>query len=121
MLDEQSQHFLELLDDDNKLIKSSYTKDGLWLKYFKHSNLLCVRASRTIVNHAPIGKYQLKFFSQEEFKYSYSHYPIEIRQYILYKYRRYNKYWNLRRDTIAHFILFLEFNNNAFSFGESIT
>jgi len=57
LLDEKSQHFLELLDDNNKPINLSYTKDGLWLKYFGHSNSLYTRASRVIVNYVPIGKY----------------------------------------------------------------
>jgi len=33
-----------------------------------------------------------------------------------HEYRRYNKYWNLRRNMISHFILFLEFNCNTFTF-----
>jgi len=67
--DTKSQHFLELLNDDNKLIEPSYTKGRPWLKYFGHSNLLCVRASRATVNYMPIDKYWLRFFPREEFKY----------------------------------------------------
>ena len=37
-----------------------------------------------------------------------------------YECKRYNNYWNPRKDLIAHFTLFLEFNSNTFSFGESI-
>ena len=33
----------------------------------------------------------------------------------------FNNYWNFRQDTLAHFTLFLDFNNNAFSFRKSIT
>jgi len=57
LLDEKSQYFLELLDDNNKLIKLLYAKGGLWLKYFEHSNSLCTRASRVIVNYVSIDKY----------------------------------------------------------------
>jgi len=77
--DEKGQHFLELLNDNNKPIEPSYAKGGPWLKYFGHSNSLCVRASRAIVNHVPIGKYWLRFFPQEEFKCPCSHYLIEMR------------------------------------------
>ena len=119
--DAKSQHFLELLDDDNKPIEPSYAKGGPWLKYFGHSNSLCARASRAIVNDAPIGEYWLRFFPQEEFKCPCGHYLIETRRHILHECRRYNKYWKPRRDTIVHFTLFIEFNSNAFSFGESIT
>jgi len=78
-LDSKGQHFLELLDEDLKPIELLSSKGGLWLKFFRHSNLLCARASRTIVNHAPIGKYRLRFFPKEEFKCPCGHYPIETR------------------------------------------
>ena len=48
--DDKGQHFLELLDDDMKPIKLSISKDRLWLKYFKHFNLLCTRATRAIMH-----------------------------------------------------------------------
>ena len=35
---------------------------SLWLKVFSHSNLLCARATKVIVNYASIGKYWLRFF-----------------------------------------------------------
>ena len=66
-----------------------------------------------IVNHAPIGEYRLRFFPQEEFKYLCSLYSIETRYYILHKCKKYNNYWNSRRNTITHFILFLEFNSRV--------
>ena len=80
-----------------------------------------MRAIRAIVNYAFIGEYHLRFFPQEDFAYLCKLYLIETRKYILYKYRRYNNYWNLKRNTIAYFTLFLEFNSNVFSFRESIT
>ena len=43
------------------------TRDGLWLQQFSHSNLLCARTTRAIVNYASIGKYCLRFFPREEF------------------------------------------------------
>ena len=85
-------HFLDLLDDNNNIIKLTYVKGGLWLKMIGHSNSLCVHATRTITNYAPIGKYRLRFFSREKFKYSCGQYPIESRQYILHKYGRFNGY-----------------------------
>jgi len=38
--DAKEQYFLELLDNDLKLIEPSYAKGGLQLKIFGHSNLL---------------------------------------------------------------------------------
>ena len=63
--DNKGQHFLELCDDNIQSITLSVAKGGLWLKYFGHSNLLYIRASRAIVNHVPIGKYWLRFFPKD--------------------------------------------------------
>jgi len=116
--DEKDHQFLELLDNNNNLLEPTYSKDSSWLKYFGHSNIKAIRA---IVNHTAIGEYQLRFFPQEEFKCSYGNYSIKTRCHILFDCTRYNEYWNLRRDIISYFTLFLKFNSRAFLFGESIT
>jgi len=54
--DKKEHQFLELLNNDNKPLELTYSKCGSWLKYFGHSTSLCMRATRAIVNHAPIGK-----------------------------------------------------------------
>ena len=107
----KGKHFLDLVDGDDNPIEPSYTRGGLWLKFFGYSNSFCTRASRTITNHAPI-----RFFPREDFSCLCGAYPIESRCYILYEYKRFNNYWNLRRDSISHFVLFLEFNLGAFAF-----
>ena len=108
--------FLDLLDDNNNIIKLSYVKGDLWLKTFSYSNSLCVHATRAIMNHAPIGEYRLRFFPREKFKCPCSIYPIESRYYILHKCSRFNSYWNLRRDFLSHFVIFLETNPGIFTF-----
>ena len=60
--DAKGRQFLKLLDDDLYPIESSYSKGGLWLKFFGHSNSLYIRALRAIINHVPIREYHLKFF-----------------------------------------------------------
>ena len=62
VLDAKGWYFLELLGNNLNPIEPSYAKGGLWLKFFSHSNSLCTRASRVIVNHAPIEEYHLRFF-----------------------------------------------------------
>ena len=119
--DKKGRNFLELFDNNLNIIEPTYSKGGSWLKYFSCLNSLCVRASRAIVNHAPIGEYCLRFFPQKDFACSCGLYLIETRRYILHECKRYNNYWNPRRDIIAYFTLLLEFSSNAFSFGESIT
>jgi len=118
--DEKERNFLELLDN-NINIEPMYSKEGSWLKYFGHSNSLYARVLRAMANHTPIKEYCLRFFPQKDFTYPCGLYPIETRRHILHKCKRYNNYWNSRRDTIAYFALFLEFNSNAFSFEENIT
>ena len=116
--DDKGRLFLELVDDKNNPLEPSYAKGGTWLRHFGHSNSLCARASRAIVNHAPTGEYRLRFFPNETFHCPCGSYPIETRRHILHDC---NNYWNPRRDSISHFILFLEFNSSAFSFGDSAT
>ena len=119
--DDKEKYFLDFLNNDLNSIEPTYSKRGSWLKFFGYSNSLYTRATRAITNHALIGEYWLRFFLQEEFSYPCRQHPIETRCHILYECRRFNNYWNPRWDTIAYFILFLEFNNSAFTFGESIT
>ena len=114
--DSKGRFFLDLLDDNLNPIELSNTKGGPWLQHFSHSNMLCTRASWAITNHASIKEYQLRFFSRKEFACSCSNYLIETRRHILYEYQRFNKYWNPRRNTIAYFMLYLQFNSSAFSF-----
>ena len=92
VLDDKGCHFLELLDDDLKLIEPLISRERPWLKYFGHFNSLCARATRAIVNHALIGKYYLRFFPQEKFKCPCGLYSIKLRHHILNECRRYNNY-----------------------------
>jgi len=100
--DLKEKQFLDLLDNNNNIIKLSYIKEGFWLKTFGYSNSLCVYATRAITNHTPIGKYRLKFFPKEEFKCPYGLYSIKSRYYIVHECGRFNGYWNLRRDSLSH-------------------
>jgi len=113
-------NFLKLLNDDLNSLKPLAIKGSLWLQYFGHSTSLCARVTWAIINHAPIGEYWLRFFPRKDFLYPCELYPIETRWHILHEYKRFNNYWNFRRDTIAYFSLFLKLNSNAFSFGQDI-
>ena len=117
--DEKGRHFLNLCDVDGGIMEPSYSKGGTWVKYIGHSNLLYAEATRAITNHVPIGEYQLRFFPREDFSCPCRNYPIEPRCHILHECKRYNKYWNPRRDTIGHFVASLEFSENVFSFSGS--
>ena len=114
--DGKGKNFLNLVGDDYEDIKPSYIKGSLWLQAFGHSKLLCARTTRAITNHAPIGEYRLRFFSNEDFKCPCGNYPIESRRHILYDCTRFNGYWNSRRDSLCHFVMFLIANPKAFTF-----
>ena len=114
--DSRGRNFLDLVDDNLNPIEPLNIKGSPWLQYFGQSNLLYTRATRAIINHAPIGKYWLRFFPRKDFSCLCSTYSIETRRHILYEYSRFNKYWNPRRNTITHFVPFLQFNPSAFSF-----
>ena len=77
--DSKERNFLELTNDDLNPIELLTIKGGPWLQHFSHSNSLCTRATRAIINHAPISKYQLRFFPREDFSYLCESYPIEFR------------------------------------------
>jgi len=117
--DRKGRQFLDLVDDNLNIIKPVYTKGGPWLQVFGHSNLLCAHATRAITNHAPIGEYCLRFVPNEDFKCPCGNYPIESRRHILHECTRFNGYWNPRRDSLSHFIMFLIANPNAFAFIDS--
>ena len=117
--DGKGKHFLDLLDDDSNDIEPSSAKGGPWLQVFGHSNLLCARTARAITNHAPTGEYRLRFFPNMDFACPCNNYPIESRRHILHECRRFNGYWNPRRDTLKHFTMFLTANPNAFAFTDN--
>jgi len=116
--DLKENQFLDLLDDNNNIIKSSYVKEESWLKTFGHSNSLYVCTTRAIMNHASINEYRLRFFPREEFKCPCSLYSIESRYHILHECGRFNGYCNPRRDFLSHFIMFLKTNLSAFTFSD---
>ena len=118
--DLKGDQFLNLLDNNNNIIEPSYVKGESWLKNFSYLNSLCACTIRAITNHAPIGEYRLRFFPREEFKCPCGLYPIESRCHILHECSRFKSYWNLRRDSLSHFIMFLETNPSAFTFSDSL-
>ena len=79
-----------------------------------------IHATKAITNHTSISKYGLRFFPREEFKCLCDLYPIESRHHILHDCSRFNGYWNLRRDSLSHFVMFLVINLSAFTFSDSL-
>jgi len=117
----KGKQFLDLLDNDNNIIESSYVKGGSWLKVFGHLNSLYACAIKAITNHAPTSEYRLRFFPKEEFKCLCGLYPIKSRYYILHECGRFNEYWNSKRDSLDHFVMFLVANLGAFAFTDNFS
>jgi len=111
----RGKNFMDLNDDNNQHIHPTYTKEGAWLKHFGLSNSLCAHITRLIINHAPIGKYRLRFFPKESIACLCGNYPIEMRRHILFK-----KSWNPKRESLKDITMFLEFNPGAFCLQDSI-
>ena len=114
--DGKGNNFLDLLDDNFNPIVPSYTKGSPWLQAFGHFNSLCARTMRAITNHAPIREYRLRFLPNMDFSCPCNNYPIKSRRHILHECKRFNGYWNPRRDSLNHFVMFLITNPNAFAF-----
>jgi len=66
----KSNQFFELLDNEFHTIKLLYIKGDPWIRQFRYSNLLYVRATRNITNHTPIGEYYLRFFPERKLQLS---------------------------------------------------
>ena len=57
--DNKGRKFLDLNNNNNLPIKSTYSKDGMWLNFIGHSNTLYIRVTRAITNYTLIGEYLL--------------------------------------------------------------
>ena len=91
-LDLKGWHFLDLCNKKNNFLEPTYVKSRSWLKFFGHSNSLCVRATRAIVNHITIGEYRLRFFPREDFSCLCGSYPMKSKYHILYECKKFNVY-----------------------------
>ena len=58
------------------------SKGGSWLTYFGQSVTLCARATRAILNHAPIGEYRQCFFPAECTQCLCGYCQVETQQHI---------------------------------------
>ena len=121
MMKLKGRQFLNLMDNNFENIVPTYIKGGLQLNYLGLSNILCTRAMRAITNHTLISKYRLRFFPDQDFSCPCSKYPIKSRQCTLHECKRFNNYQNPRKNSLGHFVSFLDHNSNAFSFAGSMS
>ena len=81
----KGKYFLDLNDNNNQPIHSTYSKGSTWLKHFSLSNLLYACITRLITNHTFIDEYKSRFFPNVSITCPHSNSLIEIRTYILHK------------------------------------
>ena len=90
----------------------TYAKGGTWMSYLGHFISLCARATRAILNHAPIGEYRARFFPQKTCPCGQSD-----RRHILTDCPRFAKdRVSLPSPCIGDFIKFLISNSSTFTF-----
>jgi len=77
----QGHHFLPLKGSIKNLLQPSYAKDGGWLPFIGKSVTLYARATRAILNHAPIGEFRQHFFPAECTQCPCGHYQVETHRY----------------------------------------
>ena len=75
----QGRHFLTLKGKNCKPLQPSYSKGGSWLTHIGQPVTLYARATRAILNHAPIGEYRQRFFPAECTQCPCGHCQVETR------------------------------------------
>ena len=113
----QGHHFLTLRGKNCKPLQPSYSKDGSWLTHIGQLVILCARATRAILNHAPIGEYRQCFFPAECTQCLCGHCQVETCQHIFVNCSRFAH--SLLIDpslSIEDFVNFLKEHPSAFAF-----
>ena len=96
---------------------SSYAKGGGWLPFIGESVTLCARATRAILNHAPIGEFRQRFFPAECTQCLCGHCQVETHRHIFANCRWF-AYFPLTdlAPTVKDFVKFLKEHPSAFAF-----
>ena len=110
--------FLELTTFDEKPIGPSTAQGGEWIKAANESNALFARMCRCILNHAPIGGYYLRFKIAEPYECKCGKVPVETRNHILHRCKRYKHPTKAIKST-WDLVQFLKANPLAFGFDRS--
>ena len=89
-------------------------KGGSWLPYIGQSVTLCARATRAILNHAPIGEYRQCFFPAECTQCSCGHCQVETCRHIFPKFA--HSPLTDPSPLVKDFVDFLKVHPGAFAF-----
>ena len=112
----KGQLFLEFEDDNEKVIKPTYSKGGSWLLHIGISNSICTRFTHMMLGHAPIGEYQQRFFPNTPIQCPCGEADVETREHIFMQCNQYDSSFCLRDICISSFVEFIVGNPTSFCF-----
>jgi len=112
----KGQLFLKFEDDNEKVIKPTYSKGGSWLPYIGISNSICARFTRMMLGHAPIGEYRQRFFPNTPIQCPCGEADVETREHIFMQCNRYDSSFCPRDIHISSFVEFIVGNPTSFCF-----
>ena len=112
----RGQCFLDFEDENQKVIKPTYSKGGSWLPSIGFTNSLCACFTHMTTSYAPIGEYRQRFFPYLPTNCSCSNAEIQTREHIIMEYDLYNPSTHLCNIIINSFVYFLMDNPGTFSF-----
>jgi len=113
----QGCHFLPLKGGIKNLLQPSYAKGRGWLSFIGESVTLCARATRAILNHAPIREFRQRFFPAKCTQCPCGHCQVETCRHIFA-----NCCWFAHFPltdlvpTVKDFVKFLKEHPSAFAF-----
>jgi len=113
----QGRYFLPLKGGIKNLLQPSYAKGEGWLPFIGKSVTLCARATRAILNHAPIGEFRQRFFPAECTQCPYGHCQVETCRHIFANCYRFAHFpLTDLVPTVKNFVKFLKEHPSAFAF-----
>ena len=108
-------HFLVSKDIDGRSIKPSTVKGGPWLQISGNNSEVFARMCRTILNHAPIGAYYLRFHLDEPIRCNCGRVAVQTRMHLLMSCPLL-AYRSIFPTTLGLLVDFLRLNPTAFGF-----
>jgi len=115
----KGQLFLEFEDDNEKVLKPTYSKGGSWLPYIGISNSVCARFTRMMLGHAPIGEYRQRFFPNTPIHCPCGEADVETREHIFMQCKQFDSSSRPRDICISSFVEFIIGNPTSFCFDNS--
>jgi len=112
----KGQLFLEFEDDNEKVLKPTYSKGGSWLPYIGISNSVCARFTCMMLGHAPIGEYRQRFFPNTSIHCPCGEADVEMREHIFMQCKQFDSSSRLRDICISSFVEFIIGNPTSFCF-----